>query len=141
MTGLPTQLEGQHYAGISGRASMTAYTVPMDRLHHGEEERAVPGQPVILELESGAPYVIRVLSVDGTLIGHVNRQSSKWLGERLHRGKFVHASISEVTLDPATNHGHGVLLSVQTEPVELAGEGAWWRRIRGFWRRWRGGGR
>ena len=120
---------------------MTAYTVPMDGLLHADEKALVPGQPVILELESGEPYVIRVLSADdGAMIGHVNRQSSKWLGERLHRGKFVHASIAEVTLGVEAKPGHGVLLSVLTEPAELGGEGSWRRFFRGLFRKrsWRG---
>lgn len=110
---------------------MTAYTVPLDREHHEADGHLVPGQPVTLDLEQGAPYAIRVLDADGACLGYVNRLSAKWIGERLHRGKFVHASIAEVTLGPEAKHGHGIHLSIRTEPAEMPRESSWWKRLRG----------
>lgn len=110
---------------------MTAYTVPLIMNAREEAEPSVAaGEPVILERELGDRQSIRVMSAGGRELGHVHRQSAKWIADRLDRGKYLDVRIAPLISIEGEGRGRRVQLSVNTEP-RADEERPWWRRLFG----------
>lgn len=110
---------------------MTAYTVPLImKVREGEEPPVTAGEPVILERELGDRQSIRVVSAGGRELGHVHRQSAKWIADRLDSGKYLDVRIAPLIGIDGDGRGRRVQLSVLTEPRTDEGR-SWWRRIFG----------
>lgn len=110
---------------------MTTYTVPLImNPREGEEPSVAAGEPVILERELGDRQSIRVMSTGGRELGHVHRQSAKWIADRLDSGKYLDVRIAPLISIEGDGRGRRVQLSVNTEP-RADDEQPWWRKLFG----------
>ena len=110
---------------------MTAYTVPLImNAREGGEPSVAEGEPVVLERDLVDRQSIRVMSASGRELGHVHRQSAKWIADRLDSGKYLDVRIAPLIGIEGDGRGRRVQLSVNTEP-RTDDEQSWWRRLLG----------
>jgi hypothetical protein len=114
---------------------MTVFTVPL-AVPNSEEEfsgrnvHVEPGEEVMLEREPGDPMALRVMCASGKCLGHVNRQSARWIVDRLDRGKYLVARVAPLVAVDSAGTTQRVQLSVHTEP-EREPAPSWWKRLFG----------